>query len=550
MKSNLHYPQSNLLRESNKMFQHGQIHTGTVISNDQGRIEVSLRGDEASEASEFEVGDIAKAFVIETNKKGCFLRLGGDWTGKCLLKDLADTFVADPFKEFPPGRLVAGYVSKVDNKKKFVNLNLRESKVVKDEDRLTFEEIEKGDMLPGVVTRIESYGVFVKFVNSDISGLVHISELNDEYVEDIEKLYTPGDLVKAVVLSKVRDGDKEKLSLGLKESYFGGEGGGESSEEEDESESEEEDDEEEGSESESEEEEDGIVPMEQDEENEDGLDSDDENFMEKLKGKMDGEEESGEEEESESESEEEGSESDDDDSEEEDAGFNFGNKGDDDMDEDSDSDEEEGKKVKKKISRKDREAEVSRREDLLASGEADANPQSTEDFERLLAGSPNDSAVWIRYMAFHIYSADYDAARAVADRAVERIAYTKEEEKANVFMARITMELEYGTEGTFLTAIQNACRGGVSGKKIMMRTAEVMEGALGKIKGKKDRAKMAGRLESHFESMCKKNKSKKKVWLSWCAWLVREGRWKEGREVLKRALLSLGSYKHVEATYR
>ena len=149
---------NNLLRESNKIFQHGQIHTGTVISNDQGRIEISLRKHEEDTIPEFEVGDIAKAFVIETNKKGCFLRLGDGWTGKCLLKDLADTFVADPFKEFPSGRLVAGYISKVDTKKRFVNLNLRESKVVKDEDRLTFDEIEKGDMLPGVVTRIESYG--------------------------------------------------------------------------------------------------------------------------------------------------------------------------------------------------------------------------------------------------------------------------------------------------------------------------------------------------------------------------------------------------------
>ena len=277
------------------------MHTGTIISNEGGRIEVSLRGDDAEEIDGFEVGGIAKAFVVETNKKGCFLRLGGGWMGKCLLKDLADTFVADPIKEFPPGRLVAGYVGKVDGKKKTVNLNLRESKVVKDEDRLTFEEIEKGDMLPGVVTRIESYGVFVKFVNSDISGLVHISELNDEYVEDIEKLYTPGDVVKAVVLSKVRDGDKDKLSLGLKESYFGGEEDAMQEEETGESSSEGEENEDEESESEgegegegeeSEGEDNGIVPMDEDDDGDaDGLDSDDENFMEKLKGKMEGEEE-------------------------------------------------------------------------------------------------------------------------------------------------------------------------------------------------------------------------------------------------------------------
>ena len=203
-----------------------------------------------------------------------------------------------------------------------------------------------------------------------------------------------------------------------------------------------------------------------------------------------------------------------------------------------------------RVSKKDREAEVSRREELLASGEADANPQIKDDFERLLAGAPNDSETWIRYMAFYISSGDNEAARAVSDTAAERIDYTKEEEKTNVYMARITMELEYGTEGSFLNAIQNACRGGVSGKKIMMRTGEVMEKALLGVKGKKAREKMAARLESHFENMCKKNKSKKKVWLAWCAWLVREGKWKEAREVLKRALLSLGKYKHVEATYR
>jgi len=316
-------------------------------------------------------------------------------------------------------------------------------------------------------------------------------------------------------------------------------------------------DEEDEEEEEEEEEEDGIVPMDEDGGNEDGLDSDDDNFMEKLKEKMDVEGGSDEESEgdsdSESEEEESGSEeesdSEEESEEEEDAGFNFGSKGDDD-DEDSDSDDDDEGKVKRKASKKDREAEVSRREELLASGEADANPQSTEDFERILAGSPNDSSIWIRYMAFHVYSADYDAARAVADRAAERIDYTKEEEKTNVYMARIAMELEYGSEGNFLTATQNACRGGVNGKKIMMRTAEVMEKALGGIKGKKERAKMVGRIESHFENMCKKNKSKKKVWLAWCAWLVREGRWKEGRDILKRSLLSLGSYKHVEATSR
>ncbi len=46
------------------------------------------------------------------------------------------------------------------------------------------------------------------------------------------------------------------------------------------------------------------------------------------------------------------------------------------------------------------EAETTRREDRLASGEADANPETSEDFERLVAGHPNSSLVWIKYIAW------------------------------------------------------------------------------------------------------------------------------------------------------
>jgi hypothetical protein len=53
----------------------------------------------------------------------------------------------------------------------------------------------------------------------------------------------------------------------------------------------------------------------------------------------------------------------------------------------------------------------------------DAAPQSTEDFERLVLGSPDASQLWIRYMAFLLGMAEVAKARDVAERALKTIDY-------------------------------------------------------------------------------------------------------------------------------
>ena len=52
-----------------------------------------------------------------------------------------------------------------------------------------------------------------------------------------------------------------------------------------------------------------------------------------------------------------------------------------------------------------------------------AAPESADDFERLVLGSPSSSYVWIRYMAFLLKAAEVHKARAVAERALEKIDY-------------------------------------------------------------------------------------------------------------------------------
>ncbi|HOO43994.1 MAG TPA: S1 RNA-binding domain-containing protein [Bacillota bacterium] len=69
-----------------------------------------------------------------------------------------------------------------------------------------------GDIVKGRITSIKPYGAFVK-VDDDFDGLVHISEISDGYVRNIEDYLSVGDVVSLQILSI---SDDQKLSLSYK----------------------------------------------------------------------------------------------------------------------------------------------------------------------------------------------------------------------------------------------------------------------------------------------------------------------------------------------
>jgi uncharacterized protein len=78
------------------------------------------------------------------------------------------------------------------------------------EDLKTLEDLEVGMVLEGVVTNIASFGAFVD-VGVDQEGLVHVSELSEEFVEDPGGVVSVGERVKVRVLAV----DKERRRLSL-----------------------------------------------------------------------------------------------------------------------------------------------------------------------------------------------------------------------------------------------------------------------------------------------------------------------------------------------
>ncbi|MFA5879045.1 MAG: S1 RNA-binding domain-containing protein [Candidatus Margulisiibacteriota bacterium] len=72
------------------------------------------------------------------------------------------------------------------------------------------DSLNIGDIIDGVVTNITNFGLFVKFENGQ-EGLVHISEIANEYVTDISKYAKIGDVVKVKVVTL--KGNKIELSI-------------------------------------------------------------------------------------------------------------------------------------------------------------------------------------------------------------------------------------------------------------------------------------------------------------------------------------------------
>ncbi|OHQ79655.1 RNA-binding protein S1 [Staphylococcus sp. HMSC074D07] len=72
--------------------------------------------------------------------------------------------------------------------------------------------IEVGNELKGKITGIKKFGAFVELPEGK-SGLVHISEVADNYVENVEDHLSVGDEVEVKVLSIADDG---KISLSIK----------------------------------------------------------------------------------------------------------------------------------------------------------------------------------------------------------------------------------------------------------------------------------------------------------------------------------------------
>lgn len=211
-----------------KTLKKGDEVTATVVTTntEDGYIELSLK-----QASEDKVWDdllekqaseeAVDVKIIDANKGGLLISINGI-NGFLPVSQLA-------YDHYP--RVDGGDKSKILGRLKeytgdifrvaIINVSREENKLIvsekaarKNEELNLVNSYEKGDTVEGEVTGVVDFGVFMKFGKDGqkLEGLVHISELSWQLVENPRDLYKEGDKVKAQVIEIVNG----KVSLSIK----------------------------------------------------------------------------------------------------------------------------------------------------------------------------------------------------------------------------------------------------------------------------------------------------------------------------------------------
>lgn len=76
--------------------------------------------------------------------------------------------------------------------------------------------LKVGDIVEAKVTGIVDYGFFVEI--EDFSGLCHISEISNDFVDDINKFVSIGDIIFVEILEI--DYEKKHLKISIKDIYY------------------------------------------------------------------------------------------------------------------------------------------------------------------------------------------------------------------------------------------------------------------------------------------------------------------------------------------
>ncbi|KAI0066486.1 nucleic acid-binding protein [Artomyces pyxidatus] len=479
---------------------------------------------EISGIADLKQGETIRGFIKSIAEHGLFVTLGRDVDARVQIKELFDEFVKDWKPRFQVNQVVKGRILSVNPEKKQVEMSFRSGELSRtSKPTLALSDLHEGQKIEGHVKKIEDYGLFIEIDDSRLSGLCHKSELSDNKDADITlalRSFREGDRVKAII--RAIDTEKRRISFGLKPSYFS-EGDFEAEEPQ------------------SDDEKENIEPLgvvDQDEamsdvadEEEEGLDSeplpsedDDGSDVEPMAVDIDMSsiipsrpptmsalpvpslKLSG--------------------------GFQWtgGDDRQDDADEsdssdDSDAEETSGKKKKKKR----KEVEL----DLTADMHAKV-PDSNNDFERVLLGSPNSSYLWIQYMSFQLQLSEIDKAREIAKRALKTINFREEKEKLNVWIASLNLENVYGTDETLEAVFKDAARH-CDSKTVHLRLASILE-----------QSDKFERAEEQYQKTCKKFSHSSKVWTLFGEYYLKRGELEEARKLLPRSLQSLEKRKHLK----
>ncbi len=187
------------------------------VQKDEGKISLGMKQIEHNPwddvSDKFPVGKQIEVEIKSLTNYGAFVELEPGVEGLIHISDLSWTKkVSHPSEVLKKGDVVEAIILSIDKENKKITLGLKQ---------LTdnpWEHIEQtmpvGSTVKGIVSRITAFGAFVE-LQGGIQGLIHVTELSDQFFGKVGDVLTKGDEVTARV--KGIEPDQMKISLSTKE---------------------------------------------------------------------------------------------------------------------------------------------------------------------------------------------------------------------------------------------------------------------------------------------------------------------------------------------
>src|SRR6478752_417607 len=167
-------------------------------------------------AEKYVPGTVVRGKVVSLKDYGAFIELEEGIEGLVHISEMSWTRrVKHPSKVVAVGDTVEAVVLDIDPRQNRISLGIKQ--LEPNPFASLKEKYPPGTVVKGVVRNIADFGIFVE-IEEGIDGLVHVSDLSwTQRVKHPSELYQKGEEVEAVVLNIDFDGEKPKVSLGIKQ---------------------------------------------------------------------------------------------------------------------------------------------------------------------------------------------------------------------------------------------------------------------------------------------------------------------------------------------
>ena len=157
---------------------------------------------------ELEVGDQVTGHVSSLADFGAFVNIQGV-DGLVHLSEISWDHIDHPRDVVKVGQEVEVEVISIDEEKRRIGLSLR--RLEKDPWKDKIQDIEEGQLVQGKITNLTDFGAFARIADTDLEGLIHISELSDQRVGHPSEVVSVGDELTLRIINL----DQERRRIGL-----------------------------------------------------------------------------------------------------------------------------------------------------------------------------------------------------------------------------------------------------------------------------------------------------------------------------------------------